>query len=191
MGLHQNPPGRVRGRRFEKGRSGNPLGWRNKTTIAAASLLAWRGRGLTRRAVELALTRGPSVHGRDPWARCGSASNTSCRDRSVKFALPPIESAADIPAAMKAVTHGAGGCNPITNLAPSFLISVISAKAGTQDFSRLPPCSSQGQPLGPRFRGDDGLSCLQDFLTASLAGGVIRRARWRRSRRSYRCLIST
>jgi hypothetical protein len=32
-------------------------------------------------------------------------------------------------------------------------------KREPRDFSRL--------PLGPRFRGDDGLSCPQDFLTAS------------------------
>ena len=42
--LTPKPPGRVRGRPFEKGRSGNPLGrrvgCRDKTTIAAAALLA-------------------------------------------------------------------------------------------------------------------------------------------------------
>src|SRR6266446_9016852 len=38
---------------------------------------------------------------------------------------------------------GEGGCNPITNLAPSFSISVIPAKAGTQGFQSLPP----GSPL--------------------------------------------
>jgi hypothetical protein len=32
-----------------------------------------------------------------------------CRDRMVKFALPPIESAADIAAAMKAVTAALAG----------------------------------------------------------------------------------
>jgi hypothetical protein len=39
--------GRVRGRPFEKGRSGNPLGrrvgCRNRTTIAATTLLAGEG----------------------------------------------------------------------------------------------------------------------------------------------------
>jgi hypothetical protein len=52
------PPGEVRVRPFQKGRSGNPLGrrvgCRNKTTIAAASLLAGEAEALTRRAVELA-----------------------------------------------------------------------------------------------------------------------------------------
>jgi hypothetical protein len=57
------PPGKVRGRPFEEGESGNPtdrrVGCCNKTTIAAASLLAGEAEALTRRAVELALVGGP------------------------------------------------------------------------------------------------------------------------------------
>jgi hypothetical protein len=75
-GISPKPPGRVRGRPFEKSRSGNLLGrrvgCRNKTTIAAAALLAGEAETLTRKAVELALIG-------DPWARCGCASNASCR----------------------------------------------------------------------------------------------------------------
>jgi len=56
------PPGRVRGRPFEKGRSGNPagrrIGCRNKTTIAAAALLAGEAEVLTRKAVTSALAGG-------------------------------------------------------------------------------------------------------------------------------------
>jgi hypothetical protein len=58
------PPGRARGRPFEKGRSGNPdgrrRGSRNKATLAAAALLAGESEVLTRKAVEMAL-------GGDPW----------------------------------------------------------------------------------------------------------------------------
>jgi len=58
------PRGRPPGRPFEKGRSGNPGGWRrgsrNKVTLAAAALLAGESEALTRKAVEMAL-------GGDPW----------------------------------------------------------------------------------------------------------------------------
>ena len=101
--LVPNPPGRVRGRPFEKGRSGNPagrrLGSRNKATLAAAALLAGESEALTRTAVELALAG-------DPTARrlCIERILPPCRERAVKFSLPPIESTDDISAAMQAVT---------------------------------------------------------------------------------------
>ena len=64
-GIAPKAPGRVRGRPFEKGRSGNPLGrragCRNKTTIAAAALLAGEAEALTRKAVELTLVGDPSA----------------------------------------------------------------------------------------------------------------------------------
>jgi hypothetical protein len=63
-GLTPKAPGRVLGRPFDQGRSGNPLGrWVgccNKTAIAAAALLAGEAEALTCRAVELALAG-------DPW----------------------------------------------------------------------------------------------------------------------------
>ena len=91
-GLSPKAPGRVRGRPFEKGRSGNPLGrrvgCRNKTTIAAAALLAGEAEAL-RLCIERVLPQ--------------------CRERAVKFVLSPIESAADIASAMKAVTSALAG----------------------------------------------------------------------------------
>ena len=85
-GLTPKAPGRVRGRPFEKGRSGNPLGrrvgCRNTTTIAAAALLAGEAEALTRKAVELARIGDPTASllciervlpqcaptGQSPWA---------------------------------------------------------------------------------------------------------------------------
>jgi Family of unknown function (DUF5681) len=106
-------PERVRGRPFEKGRSGNPAGRRrgsrNKATLTAAALLAGESEALTRTAVEMAL-------GGDPTAMrlCMERVLPPCRERSVKFSLPPIKvapmgetcgpSARDVSVAMNAVT---------------------------------------------------------------------------------------
>ena len=98
------PPGRVRGRPFAKGNrpAGRRAGSRNKKTLAAAVLLAGEAEALTRKAVELALAGDPTA-----MRLCIERILPPCRERAVKFALPPIESAADIAAAMKAVTSGA------------------------------------------------------------------------------------
>src|SRR6184192_1712352 len=107
-GASPKPPGRARVRPFERGRSGNPAGRRtgsrNKTTEAAAALLAGESEALTRKAVELALVGDPTA-----MRLCLERILPACRERSVKFALPPIESAADIAAAMKAVTSALAG----------------------------------------------------------------------------------
>ena len=87
MGVHQNC------------RAGRRIGCRNKTTIAAAALLAGEAEALTRKAVELALVGDPTA-----MRLCIERILPPCRERAVKFALPPIESAADFAPAMKAVT---------------------------------------------------------------------------------------
>ena len=63
--ISPKPPGWLRGRPFEKGRSGNPggrrRGSRNKATLAAAALLAGESEALTRKAVEMALAGDPTA----------------------------------------------------------------------------------------------------------------------------------
>ena len=136
-GALPKPPGRVRGRPFEKGRSGNPAGRRtgscNRTTAAAAALLVGESEALTRRAVELAL-------GRDPTAMrlCIERVLPACRERAVKFALPPIESAADIAAAMKAVTSALadGAITPGEAAAIAAVVDTFVRAIETSDFER-------------------------------------------------------
>ena len=90
-------PGRVRGRSFEKGRPGNPSsrrpGSRHKVTLAAAALLAGEAEALTRTAVELALAGEPTA-----MRLCIERLLPPCRERTVMFSLPPIESISDISA---------------------------------------------------------------------------------------------
>ena len=101
--LLQKLPGHVRGRPFEKGRSGNPAGRRpgsrNKATLAAAALLAGESEALTRTAVDLALAGDPTA-----MRLCIERILPPCRERAVNFTLPPIESTDDISAAMQADT---------------------------------------------------------------------------------------
>ena len=101
--LLPKPPRLPRGKAFEKGRSGNSagrrVGSRNKATLAAMALLAGEAEGLTRRAVDAAFAGDPMA-----LRLCVERILPRCRERPVKFALPPIESAADIATAMKAVT---------------------------------------------------------------------------------------
>src|SRR3984893_10617944 len=107
-GPSPNPVGRARGRPFEKGRSGNPagrrIGSRNRATSVAAALLEGESEALTRKPVELALAGDPTA-----MRPCPERMWAPCRERTVKFQLPPIESAADIAPAMKAVTSALAG----------------------------------------------------------------------------------
>jgi hypothetical protein len=94
--------------RFARGRSGNPAGrprgCRDHVNRAARLLLAGEGEAPTRKAVELALAGDPTA-----MRLCIERILPQCRERTVKFVLPPIESAADIAAAMKAVTSALAG----------------------------------------------------------------------------------
>ena len=136
-GVSLRQPGLVRGRPFTKGPSNRPpgrrAGSRNKKTLAAAILLEGEAEALTRRAVELALAGDPTA-----MRLCIERILPPCRERAVKFVLPPIESAADITAAMKAVTSAlaAGVITPGEAGTIAAVVDTFVRAIETSDFER-------------------------------------------------------
>jgi hypothetical protein len=147
-------PGRVRGRPFEKGRSGNPGGRRrgscNRATLAAASLLAGESEALTRKAVEMALAGDPTA-----MRLCMERVLPPCRERTVKFSLPPIEgvrtgetcgpSARDVSLAMDAVTSALargeitpGEAERIAGVVDTFVRAIETTKKAGSRLDLLP-----------------------------------------------------
>jgi len=152
-GLSPKPRGRVRGRPFEKGRSGNPggrrRGSRNKATLAAAALLAGESEALTRKAVEMALAGDPTA-----MRLCMERVLPPCRERSVKFSLPPIEaartgetcgpSAHDVSLAMNAVTAALargeitpGEAERIAGVVDTFVRAIETTKKARSSFNLM------------------------------------------------------
>jgi len=103
---------RGRGRPFQKGQSGNPAGRPrgsvNRGTRAASLLFDGEAEALSRKAIELALTGDAAA-----LRPCLDRSVAPRRERPVEVVLPPINSAADLLGAIKAVA-GAVGCGEIT-----------------------------------------------------------------------------
>jgi Family of unknown function (DUF5681) len=154
-GVSPKPPGRARGRPFAKGQSGNPrgrpAGSRNKATTAAALLLDGQSEALTGKAVELALAGDPTA-----LRLCLDRILPPCRERAIKFDLPSIESAADIAAAMKAVTAAlAGGiitpgeAETIARLVDTFIRAIE-----TSDFERRLKAIEQSDAAAAAGEGD-------------------------------------
>ncbi len=113
-------PTTLRGRPFEKGKSGNPngrpSGARNKTALAAEALLDGKVEALTNKLIDKAL-KGDMTAMR----LCFERILPRNRDRAVGFNLPKIETAADACAASSAVL---GEC-AAGNLSPSEAAAVI------------------------------------------------------------------
>jgi Family of unknown function (DUF5681) len=151
--LSPKPPRRVRGRPFEKGRSGNPggrrLGSQNKATLAAAALLAGESEALTRKAVEMALAGDPTA-----MRLCMERVLPPCRERTVNFSLPPIEpagtgetcgpSAHDVSLAMNAVTLALargeitpGKAEKIAGVVDTFVRAIETTKKDRSSFNLL------------------------------------------------------
>ena len=128
---------RPRGRPFDKGQSGNPAGRRsgsrNRASLAAEFLLEGQSEALTQKAVERAL------EGSDLALKlCLDRILAPRRERTVQFALPPIESPADLTAALgavaAAVADGAltpGEARDLSQVAATFIRAIETA-----DFER-------------------------------------------------------
>jgi hypothetical protein len=126
---------RVRGRPFAKGQSGNPAGRPrgsiNRSTRAAQQLLDGEATALSRKAIELALAGDPTA-----LRLCLDRTVAPRRDRSVELSLPPINSAADILGAIKAVADavGRGGITPGEGFALSQMIESFLRAIDASDF---------------------------------------------------------
>ena len=96
-------------------------------------LLEGEAEALTRRAVELALAGDPTA-----MRLCIERILPPCRERAVKFALPPIESAADIAPAMKAVTAAlaAGAITPGEAATIAAVVDTFVRAIEASDFER-------------------------------------------------------
>ena len=88
---------------------------------------------MTRRTVELALAGDPTA-----MRLCIERVLPPCRERTVKFELPPIESAADIGPAMKAVTSAlaAGAITPGEAATIAAVVDTFVRAIETSDFER-------------------------------------------------------
>src|ERR1700704_4254400 len=104
----EKPKGLPRGRSFLKGISGNPAGkrpgTRNRATVIAEELLDCETRPLLRQAIDDA-KGGDGVMMRF----CVGRIIGPRRARPAPFDLPPIRSAADLSAAMEAITGAVAG----------------------------------------------------------------------------------
>jgi hypothetical protein len=104
---------RTRAGRFAKGQSGNPAGRaagsRNRATVIAEQLLDCEVRSLTRKALEMALAGDAAA-----LRLCLDRIIGPRRERPLNFTLPPIAGAADLHAAMAAITGAVGRGELIT-----------------------------------------------------------------------------
>ena len=92
-----------RGRPFKKGQSGNPAGRaagsRNRATLALEAIIEGQGEAVINALVQAALG-GDTGAGRCLIDRLVPVR----RERAVRFALPPLKTVEDAPAAMAAIT---------------------------------------------------------------------------------------
>jgi hypothetical protein len=91
----------VRGRPFQPGNPGRPLGSKNKTTRLIEELFDGEAEKLTRKLLDRAL--GGDVRS---LLYCIDRASPKGRGRPLGLQLPPINSVSDVPAAMAAIALG-------------------------------------------------------------------------------------
>ena len=154
MDLEKTAP-KQRGRPFRPGQSGNPAGRprgsRNRSTIAAESLLEGEAEALTRKAVELALAGDTTA-----LRLCIERLVPPRKDRLIEFAVPTITSAHDAAKAISAVLAAVaeGRITPAEEAAVAGLVEACRRAIGAEQ----PPApvganinvrfASAGDPLG-------------------------------------------
>jgi uncharacterized protein DUF5681 len=128
---------RVRGRPFEKGRSGNPAGRprgsTNRATKAAVVMLDGEVEALIRKVVALALDGDPIA-----LRLCLDRIIAPRRERPLQLALPPIRDAADIAGAMDAITSAVaeGNITPGEGVVLARLMEAFIRAIEATDFDR-------------------------------------------------------
>jgi len=131
------------GKPFLKGASGNPFGKRpgsrNRVTIIAEEMLDCEVRALTRKVLEMALS-GDAVAMR----LCLDRIIGPRRERPLRFDLPPIETAADLHAAMAAITAAVSAATPTS------------------------PCGSSRASTEKATRGRNERISISDFILGNL-----------------------
>jgi hypothetical protein len=127
---------------FRPGQSGNPAGRpkgaRNRSTIAAESLLEGEAEALTRKAITLALAGDTTA-----LRLCIERLVPPRKDRPITFDLPPIASAADVANAVAAVLRAVaeGRVTPSEAMAVTSLIEAVGRAIPTTE---RPQISSVG-----------------------------------------------
>ncbi len=157
---------KTRGRPFEVGNPGKPKGARHRATRAVEALLEGEAEALTRRAIEAAL-------GGDAGALklCLDRLAPALRERPVSFALPPITSGADVPAALAAV---------IAAVAAGDLLPGEGWRSPGSSIGTASPLGSSSSS-GDWWRWSRLSKALEVARDASLSDLHKRLVRWRRS----------
>jgi hypothetical protein len=135
------------GRRFEKGRTGNPTGRpkgaRGKAALALAALFEGEAENISRKAIELAKDGDTTA-----LRLCLDRLLPPRKDRPVPFTLPPIESGTDLTKATAALLEAVarGDLTPSEAAELGKLVEVHVKAIETRDFAaRLAALEQAGE----------------------------------------------